>query len=137
MSKARQQRLKEARVWYPEQHFDEDSHIVKAYRKRFQVDRVCAMRELCMLGMLPAGKQKAYKEQLAARARKMEEKKKARMAAKEFKAMGLEDYQDGNFYFIAGYTSGGAPYGITWEEMGLADEGENEEARETSEDLPF
>lgn len=137
MSKARQQRLKEARVWYPEQHFDEDSHIVKAYRKRFQVNRVCAMRELCMLGMLPAGKQKAYKEQLAARARKMEEKKKARMAAKKFKAISLEDYQDGNFYFIAGYTSGGAPYGITWEEMGLADEGENEEARETSEDLPF
>ena len=24
--------------------------------------------------------------------------------------------QDENFYFIAGYTSGGAPYGITWEE---------------------
>ena len=27
--------------------------------------------------------------------------------------------QDNNFYFIAGYTSGGAPYGVTWEEMGL------------------
>ena len=24
--------------------------------------------------------------------------------------------QDENYYFIAGYTSGGAPYGITWEE---------------------
>jgi hypothetical protein len=24
--------------------------------------------------------------------------------------------QDGNFLFIAGYTSGGAPYGIRWEE---------------------
>jgi hypothetical protein len=23
------------------------------------------------------------------------------------------------FFFIAGYTSGGAPYGVTWEEMGL------------------
>ena len=27
--------------------------------------------------------------------------------------------QDGTFYYIAGYTSGGAPYGVTWEEMGL------------------
>jgi len=27
--------------------------------------------------------------------------------------------QDDRFYYIAGYTSGGAPYGITWEEMGL------------------
>lgn len=24
--------------------------------------------------------------------------------------------QDGEFYFIAGYTSGGAAYGITWEQ---------------------
>ena len=23
------------------------------------------------------------------------------------------------FYYIAGYTSGGIPYGVTWEEMGL------------------
>lgn len=28
--------------------------------------------------------------------------------------------QDDYFFFIAGYTSGGAPYGLTWEEMGLA-----------------
>ena len=27
--------------------------------------------------------------------------------------------QDETFYYIAGYTSGGAPYGVTWEEMGL------------------
>lgn len=27
--------------------------------------------------------------------------------------------RDDHFFFIAGYTSGGAPYGVTWEEMGL------------------
>ncbi|HIX14126.1 MAG TPA: hypothetical protein H9740_00110 [Candidatus Hungatella pullicola] len=27
--------------------------------------------------------------------------------------------QDDIFFFIAGYTSGGTPYGVTWEEMGL------------------
>ena len=27
--------------------------------------------------------------------------------------------QDGTFFFIAGYTSGGVPYGVTWEEMGM------------------
>ena len=27
--------------------------------------------------------------------------------------------EDDRFFFIAGYTSGGAPYGVTWEEMGL------------------
>lgn len=30
-----------------------------------------------------------------------------------------EILQDDRFFFIAGYTSGGAPYGITWEKMGL------------------
>lgn len=34
----------------------------------------------------------------------------------------IADYpeQDGTFYYIAGYTSGGAPYGVTWEEMGMS-----------------
>ena len=27
--------------------------------------------------------------------------------------------QDNAFFYIAGYTSSGAPYGVTWEEMGL------------------
>ena len=27
--------------------------------------------------------------------------------------------QDDTFFYIAGHTSGGAPYGVTWEEMGL------------------
>ena len=27
--------------------------------------------------------------------------------------------QDDRFFYIAGYTSGGVPYGVTWEEMGL------------------
>lgn len=30
-----------------------------------------------------------------------------------------EILQDDRFFFIAGYTSGGAPYGVTWEEMDL------------------
>ena len=30
-----------------------------------------------------------------------------------------EILQDDRFFFIAGYTSGGAPYGVTWEEIDL------------------
>ena len=29
---------------------------------------------------------------------------------------------DGTFAFIAGYTPGGAPYGVTWEEVGIDSE---------------
>ena len=49
--------------------------------------------------------------------------------------------QDENFYFIAGYTSGGAPYGITWEETaehGLLDEDDHKiDEPESPDDLPF
>lgn len=121
MTQARKQRLKEAREWYPEQHFTADSHIVKAYRKRFNVDKDCAMRELVMLGMLPPEKQQSYKGLLAEKDRK----KAAKREAKLNPSVERNSFQDANFYFIAGYTSGGAPYGITWEqarEEGLLEE---------------
>lgn len=70
MSKARQQRLKEARKWFPEQGFAEDSHIVKAYRKKFNVDRTCAMKELCLLHVLSPEKQASYEVQLKAKKEK-------------------------------------------------------------------
>lgn len=30
-----------------------------------------------------------------------------------------DEFYDGDFVFIAGYTSGGAPYGIRWEDVGI------------------
>ena len=108
MSKARQERLREARKWFPEQGFTENSHIVKAYRKKFNVDKDCAMRELCILHVLSPEKQKSYEDQLAAKKRKRQERRKP----KEY----INPDQDEYFYFIVGYTSGGVPYGITWEQ---------------------
>ena len=111
MSKARQQRLNQARKWYEEQNFTEDSHIVKAYRKRFNVDNNCAKRELCMLGVLSPQKQAAYEQELKAKAAKRKKKREEKQRKESF-----EPFRDDRFYYIAGYTSGGAPYGITWEE---------------------
>ena len=37
--------------------------------------------------------------------------------------------QDDTFFYIVGYTSGGAPYGVTWEEMGLEPWQDLEEAQ--------
>lgn len=109
MSKAREKRLREARKWYEEQGFNDDSHIVKAYRKRFNVDNNCAMKELCMLNVLSPEKQKAYEDILKAKAAK---KRKKKQPEPEYDDL----FQDDTFYFIAGYTSGGAPYGMTWDE---------------------
>ena len=58
---------------------------------------------------------KTEAEKLAIK-RAARKRKKARLAAQEQQSL---PEQDGRFFYIAGYTSGGAPYGVTWEEMGL------------------
>ncbi len=114
MSKAREQRLSEARKWFSEQEFTDDSHIVKAYRTKFNVDRACAMKELCMLHVLSPEKEASYNKHLEAKRSKKQQRKLAKQNRVEMEFFNLD--QDDNFYFIAGYTSGGAPYGVTWEQ---------------------
>lgn len=49
-------------------------------------------------------------------------KRRARLRAKRREENTAEDSfpdSDDRFFFIAGYTSGGAPYGVTWEEMNM------------------
>jgi hypothetical protein len=48
--------------------------------------------------------------------RQMSERKNRKLK-KEIKAEDVEFDNDENFAFIVGYTSGGAPYGLTHEEM--------------------
>ena len=105
--------------------------IVKAYRKKFAVDRMKAVEELQLLGV-PLTKEQIDREKAAVKAyQELQRAKKAKR--KRTREQGriqkgdllfFED-QDDIFYYIAGYTSGGAPYGITWEEMGLKPDMEN------------
>ena len=99
--------------------------IIKAYRKKFAVDRMKAVEELQLLGVSLAKEQidrekaavKAYQEiQRAKRAKRkrIREQNKIQKDNPFFR-----EEQDDIFYYIAAYTSGGAPYGVTWEEMGL------------------
>ena len=47
-------------------------------------------------------------------------KKKRKKKNKESELLLEQDeFYDEDFAFIAGYTSGGAPYGIRWEEVGI------------------
>ena len=57
------------------------------------------------------------KELQRVRAAKKAGKPRKKHVKKAVEASPLD--QDDTFFFIAGYTSGGAPYGVTWEEMGL------------------
>ena len=99
--------------------------IIKAYRKKFAVDRMKAVEELQLLGVSLTKEQidrekaavKAYQE--IQRAKKAKRKRIREQKRMEKDNPLFSEYQDDTFYYIAGYTSGGAPYGITWEEMGI------------------
>ncbi len=96
--------------------------IIKAYRKKFAVDRMKAVAELQLLGVSLTKEQidrekaavKAYQELQRAKRKKIREQKRIQKDNPVF-----HEDQDDTFYYIVGYTSGGAPYGVTWEEMGL------------------
>ncbi len=114
-------RLEKAKKWLDDYA---GSNVLKDYRKKFALDRMQALRELQMLGLTFTEEQIA-KEKQAVQARiQQEQAKKARRRAKRKAAKeGVPLFhpdQDDHFFYIAGYTSGGAPYGVTWEEMGLS-----------------
>ena len=89
---------------------------VRGYHKYFGVDRPTAVRELKLLGVPIDPNYLSAFNQRVARQRKARalKRKRERDAAKE----PARDDQDERFAFIAGHTSGGAPYGLTHEELG-------------------
>jgi len=66
---------------------------------------------------LPKPKVKKTEAEKKLSIKKASHKRKKRKQAELHQESFLE--QDDHFFFIAGYTSGGAPYGVTWEDMGL------------------
>lgn len=64
----------------------------------------------------PKPKVKKTEAEKLALKRAARKRKKEKLAAQEQQPL---PEQDDRFFYIAGYTSGGAPYGVTWEEMGL------------------
>jgi len=84
---------------------------VKGYRKHFSVDLQCAIQELQMLGVvLEAGYVEAVRRTFANTPRRRKD-----LGHGDAPIATLVE-ADQNFAYIAGYTEGGFPYGITWEE---------------------
>ena len=106
------QRLIKAKQWALQY---EGQHIVKAYRKRFGVDRMTAINDLCTIGVLDKEKLTEMQQHEVERLEILRKQREARKAQEWLEA---HEDQDDTFIYIAGYTSGGAPYGVTWEEMG-------------------
>jgi hypothetical protein len=105
----RARRLKSAKKWMVTYR---GKDLVRGYVKRFGVSRVCAILELRMLGVdIPDARleQARRDEQARATGNARRRQKHARRAA-------IGEW-DETFAFIVDYTEGGAPYGVTWEEI--------------------
>lgn len=109
-------RLQKARQWILS-YDGTPKHMAKHYRKRFHVDITTAVRDLQDIGV------EFTQEYLDAVKRSEEERIRQKRLEKERKVQQEQDflYEDSDdvYAFIAGYTGGGVPYGITWEELGL------------------
>ena len=102
----------------------EGKNVFRGYRKRYGVDWPTALRELEMLGgeVDPACREQVLRTvQEQAKAKKRRQLKKAA----EIESV-LQIEQDEHFAFIVGYTPGGAPYGITWEEWEAMEDEDDE-----------
>lgn len=115
------ERKEKAEKWVA--NFDNSQgDIIKRYRKTFFVDRLKAVKELQKLGVELTQEQIDKEKRAAENCRQNKLKKKRERKLRKLQRQYEEkypEYQDDTFYYIAGYTSGGVPYGVTWEEMGM------------------
>jgi hypothetical protein len=103
---SRARRLQRAKQWLAAYR---GKNLVRGYKKWFGVDDVCAVVELRMLGVdLPDARlEQARRNEQARAAHRARQKEKYARSIREC---------DDEFAFIVGYTEGGAPYGVTWDE---------------------
>lgn len=113
LNEKRKKRMIKGKIWL--NTFPADTplkKIYKLYRKKYNLPPDVAVLELIHMGY-PFTEEyylnihKSYVAMIEAKKRIIVERKKQ-----------MEDDEDSDetFYYIAGYTAGGFPYGITWEE---------------------
>jgi hypothetical protein len=149
--KGRERRLELAPEWVAG-YRGKRNNMVKRYRKTFNVDWLCAINELKALGV---ELNEEYLSQLMITIQNSypNEKRVTPIERGEFPFYNDPDSNE-IFAYIAGYTSGGLPYGVTWEELEQQEEFErleevkdrkqmgqsdsNKASRDdSSDDLPF
>jgi len=111
-------RLNRAKTWLEGY---EGKNLVRGYAKKYGVDLLCAIAEIRMLGVeIKDEYELAVKKTIEKQLEENRKKKQAELSVKEFD--GINENQDWDFAYISGYTSGGAPYGIRWEDMPASDD---------------
>lgn len=112
---ARRARLQAARHWISTYA---GKNIVRGYATWFGVDLACSVKELQLLGV-PLDP--VYVERLRVTLQHRERTKRSPEPDLGDIPAGYGEDWDDNFAYIAGFTSGGAPFGVTWEEAEAAD----------------
>lgn len=103
----KQARLNAAKGWM--EKYDGKS-IISGYAKWFGVDKACAIRELKIIGVqIP---DELEKQIFKSEKERIELKNKEKVSNADEMPFGPDE----SFAFIAGFTSGGAPYGLTHED---------------------
>ena len=105
---SRSVRLQNAKKWAEQYN---GKNLAKGYSKWFGVDLLCAITELEMLGY--QFKQSYIEQVKQSRMAKQIQKEKRKHENAKIEV----DFSDETFYFIAGYTENGAPFGLTRGEL--------------------
>ena len=104
----------------PKTKYEEFYKIVEKREKSYEERILRDIQNGIALEILMTKKHKKTPEEKAAVAKQKKQQMRAKLKKETRDNLAKEEIlQDDRFFFIAGYTSGGAPYGITWEEMGL------------------
>ena len=90
--------------------------IVHSYRKWFGVDLLCAIAELRLLGVSVDQGYEAQVRRSVDDLAEYRKRKKGRLNAVDPQESATDC--DGTFAYIADYTPGGVPFGVTWEDVG-------------------
>ena len=100
--------------------YEEFCKIVEKREKSYEERILRDIQSGITLETLMVKKHKKTPEEKAAVAKQKKQQRRARRKQETRDNLAKEEIlQDDRFFVIAGYTSGGAPYGVTWEEMGL------------------
>lgn len=115
----REVRLQKARQWLMT-YEGTPKHMVKHYKDKFHLDTTCALADLQAIGV--EFTQEYLDTVKKNEAERIRIKNDRAMAKKQMEYDVRTEDMDGTFSYIAGYTSGGVPYGVTWEEAGIDSE---------------
>ena len=104
-------------------------NIVRGYSKWYGVDELCAVVELRQLGV-PISTERETELRKAAAQRSVSAAGRRKRKQEKTQEDDHPD-SDGTFAFIAGYTSWGFSYGVTWEELNETPPWMNDEEEES------